>query len=77
MLHISHTSPYALNRNYLIIAFSSIMQTLGHFSLPHVSLVQRGHLFGRANNHAVEASLVLAVHSADQAERDRYLKRDG
>ncbi len=79
------TSAYALNRlpvqlpGRIQLDFANSpkgIYTSDETQLPHVSLGERGHLFGQANDNAVEASLVLAVHSADQAEGDRCSKRD-
>ena len=61
----------------LDIAFARTgLSTSNETRLLHVILGERGRLFGQANDNAVEASLVLALHPADQAEEDRYLKRD-
>ena len=74
----THRTAYACNyldnRFQLHIANVRMgLSTSDGTRLPHASLGERGHLFGQANDNAVEASLVLAVNSADQAEEDRCL----
>lgn len=87
MLHISPTSPKASNCLHMQIALTNRFQldiadaqtglsTSDGKRIPHVSLGECGHLLDPANDIVIQASMVLAVHSADQAEEDRCLKRN-